>query len=187
MQHKVRNMLDVLMYIMDRVFIAILVGLITSGIFLLILSECRPKIDISPIIAKGVATTNGKTIYRIKVINRTRSAIVDIKAQLHIFKAHQTATGEIWKSNSIELRRSDPLAIEKYDKSDADVNYAFRFLTYEDLDSIWSDDKVQFLRFRIYAKHSISGFGGFSFQDFRLKRKSIRSGDFSKGDTFDIS
>lgn len=182
-----QEILNLLIAFLDKVVLATLVGLITSGIFLFILSKFRPTIDISPIIAKGADTTDGRTIYRVKVINRTRCPIVDIKAQLHIFKNHQTATGEIWKSKPITLRRSDPIVIDKYYKSDRDANYAYRFVTYENLESIWNDDNVQFLRFRIYAKHSISGFGVFAFQDFRLKRNSIKAGEFSKGDTFEIT
>jgi len=162
------------------------VGLITSGIFFVILSRFKPKIDISPKIAQGVSTKTGVTVYRIKIINRTRAPITNIRAQLHIFKSYQTATGEIWKSNAIELKRSDPIGIDKYDKKDKSASYAFRFLTYDDLDEMWSDDSSQFLRFRIIARHSASGFGGFFFRDYRLKRNSIKEGEFSKGNTFEI-
>lgn len=172
---------------LDKIVLATFVGLITSGIFLYVLSKFRPIIDISPAIAKGKDTLSGRTIYRIKVINRTKSPIVDIKAQLHIFKNHQTATGEIWKSKAVELRRSDPIVIDKYDSADLDANYAYRFVTYANLEEAWSDDNVQFLRFRIYARHSISGFGVYAYKDYRLKRNSIKSGEFSKGDTFEIT
>lgn len=171
----------------DKFLLAILIGLVTNAIFLYILSRFRPTIDISPTIARGADTTDGSTIYRIKVINRTKFPIVDIKAQLHIFKNHQTATGEIWKSKPIDLKRSDPIGIFKYDVADRDANYAYRFVTYEDLEAIWSNDNVQFLRFRIYARHSLSGFGVFSYKDYRLKRNSIQLGEFSKGDTFEIT
>ncbi|MCR4321932.1 MAG: hypothetical protein NUV74_16555 [Candidatus Brocadiaceae bacterium] len=173
-------------FILDKIVLALLFGVVTSAIFFLILSRFRPKIDISPKIAHGLSTKTGETIYRIKVINRTRSPLTDIKAQLHIYKNYQTGTGEIWKSDEIALKRSDPISIDRYDKNDADANYAFRFLTYNDLNITWNDDSVQFLRFRIFARHSVSGFGGFFLRDYRLKRNSIIDGDFSKGDTFEI-
>jgi len=172
---------------LDKVVLATFVGLTTSGIFLYILSRFRPIIDISSAIAKGNDTLSGRAIYRIKVINRTKSPIVDIRAQLHIFKNHQTATGEIWKSKAVELRRSDPIVIDKYDQTDVDANYAYRFVTYENLEEAWDNDNVQFLRFRVYARHSISGFGVFAYKDYRLKRNSIKAGEFSKGDTFEIT
>lgn len=171
---------------LDKVVLATLVGLITSCIFLYLLSRFRPTINISPVISKSTDTVEGHPIYCIKVINLTRCPIVDIKAQLHLFKNHQTATGEIWKSQAVTLIRSDPVVIDKFDKADVEVNYAYRFGTYENLETIWNDDKVQFMRFRIYAKHSISGFGLFAHQDFRLKRSSIKLGEFSKGNTFEV-
>lgn len=175
-----------LVFILDKIVLAVFVGLITSGIFLIILSRFKPKIDISPKIARGISTKTGEVVYRIKVINRTRSPLTDIKAQLHIYKNYQTATGEIWKSDPIELKRADPISINKYNRKDEDSDYAYRFLTYVILDEKWSDDSSQFLRFRIFARHSLSGFGGFFFKDYRLKRNSIMEGDFSKGDTFEI-
>ncbi len=106
---------------------------------------------------------------------------------MHLFKHHQTATGEIWKSVAIKLTRADPISIDKYDRKDSNVNYAYRFLTYEDLDSKWSDDNIQFIRFRVFARHATSGFGSFLKRDYRLKRKTIIEGTFSKGNTFDVA
>lgn len=180
------NLPDWLLFILDKIILAVFVGLITSGIFLIILSLFKPKIDISPKIARGLSTKTDETIYRIKVINRTRAPLTDIKAQLHIYKNYQTATGEIWKSNAIKLKRSDPISINTYHRKDKDSTYAYRFLTYDNLDEKWIDDSSQFLRFRIFARHSLSGFGGFFIKDYRLKRNSIMEGDFSKGDTFEI-
>jgi len=175
-----------LVFVLDKIILSIFAGLITSGIFLLILSRYRPKIDISPKVARGSSTKTGEVIYRIKVINRTSAPITDIRAQLHIYKNYQTAKGEIWKTHAIELKRPDPISIDKYDPKDKNTNYAYRFLTYSNLEKIWNDDASQFLRFRIFARHSVSGFGGFFFKDYRLKRNSIIDGEFSKGDTFEI-
>jgi len=135
----------------------------------LILSRFKPKIDISSKMAGGISTKTGETVYRIKIINRTRASITDIRAQLHIYKNYQTATGEIWKSDAIELTQSDPISVDKYDKKDVEANYAYRFLTYEDLDKKWNDDRTQFLRFRIFARHSFSGFGGFFFKRLQIE------------------
>jgi hypothetical protein len=177
---------EVLFWILDKAVLAIFVGLTANGMFLFIISRFRPKIDISQHIAYRL-DKNGQPVYRIKVINRTKHPIVDIKAQLHVFRSRQTATGEIWVSTSINFKQSDPIMIDKHDKIDKDANYAYRFVTYENIDNIWNDENIQFLRFRIYAKHSISGFGKFVSKDYRLKRNTIKEGEFSKGDTFEIA
>ncbi len=177
---------DALFWIFDKAVLAIFVGVIANGMFLCIMSKLRPKIDISPHVARRT-DKNGKPNYRIKVINRTKYPIVDIRAQLHVFTSRQTATGDIWASTAITLKQSDPITINKYDKKDKDVDYAYRFVTYQDVESIWNDDNIQFLRFRIYARHSVSGFGTFASKDYRLKRNCIKEGEFSKGDTFEIA
>ncbi len=175
-----------LLWILDKVVLAILFGVVANGMFLYITSRFRPKIDISPNVAHRTDSSE-KSVYCIKVINRTRAPIVDIKAQLLVFTSRQTATGDIWISTPIELKQSDPIMIGKYDKKDKDIDCAYRFITYKDIDKIWNDENTQFLRFRIYARHSVSGFGTFASKDYRLKRNSIKEGEFSKGDTFEIA
>ncbi len=102
---------EALFWILDKAVLAVFVGLVANGMFLCIISKFRPKIDISQQIAHRL-DKDGKSIYRIKVINRTRYPIVDIKAQLHVFTSRQTATGEIWVSTSIDFKQSDPIMID---------------------------------------------------------------------------
>jgi hypothetical protein len=177
---------NIISYLLDKILLALFIGIIASAIFYFFLLRLKPKVKISPHIAKGRSTLDNRVIYRIKILNYTKVPIIEIKAQLHIFKNYQTNTGEILKSHAIKLKRDNPLVISKYDKKDKDSKYAYRFLTYEDLDEIWSDDTEQYLKFRLICKHSVSGFTGFFEQEFRLKRKSIKIGDFSKGDIFEI-
>ncbi|TCN84963.1 hypothetical protein [Shewanella fodinae] len=172
--------------VFGQVILAILTGLVSSAMFFFFLSRFRPQIAISPEIARGISTKTGETTYVIKVINRTRDDITDINAQLHLFNFHQTATGKIWKSDEVELKRSTPICIDKYNKKDKNANYAYRFLTYENLDARWNDENTQFIRFRIIARHATSGFGGAFKRDYLIKQKTIVDGTFSKGDTFKI-
>jgi hypothetical protein len=169
----------------DKVVLALLIGIFTNAIFILLLSFVRPKVSISNTITKG-KSRDGRDIYRIKIINKTRQPIVDIKAQLHVLTNFQTHNGDIFKAKLIKLVQSEPLTIAGFDKKDRDADYAYRFVTYEDLSEIWSDDTIGFLRFRIFSRHSISGFGSVAKQDYRLKRASIFEGDFSKGNSFAI-
>lgn len=177
---------EIMLFLLDKVILSVFIGVIASGIFFVILSRFKPKLEISPNISKGKSTLDGRTIYRVKVLNKTKYPLIDIKAQLHIFKTYQSDGGEIWKSKSIELKRNDPIVIDKYDNKDQDVKYAYRFLTYENLDEIWNDDTIQFLKFRIICKNVESGFGYFFEKDYRVKKQTIINGDFAKGDTFNI-
>lgn len=178
--------MTILYFLMDKILIAILVSLISSAVFLYILSRLKPKLEISPEIAKGVSTVNNRNIYRIKVINKSRQPVTDVRAQLHLLRSYQVKGGSIWKSKALELTRSDPMIIDKFDKNCRDVNYAYRFLTYDDIDEIWEDDTYQILRFRIICKNSLSGFGGFFSRKYSVKKQCIIDGDFEKGCSFKI-
>jgi hypothetical protein len=165
---------------------SLLTSTIAAFIVIRILRIYKPKIEISPIIAEGISSKNGQTKFTIKVINRTKYCVFDIKARLHIIKKYQTATGEILKSELIELKQSEPFILAAYSKKKNNTDFTFRFLTYEDLNTKWDNDKIQYLKFRLICRHEISGnFGHFS-KEYRLKGHSIKKGDFDKGDSYEI-
>ena len=172
-------------HLLEILLTGVIVGVVANALYLLMLSRLRPKVQISEHIAKGEEPHTGMR-FRVKVINRTRWPITDIKAQLHLVWNRQEAGGAIYRSKLIRLVQDAPIAIDKYSKKDTEANYAYRFATQEPLDTIWVDDAQQFLRFRLICKHSLSGFGGFFVQDFRVKRHAIRNGSFVKGDTCEI-
>ena len=89
-------------------------------------------------------------------------------------------------SEDIPLSRNDPMVIDRFGIKDEQANYAFRFLTYENLENIWTDEKLSFLRFRIFASDSFSGFGRVFTQDYHLQRDAIKEGDFEFGDSLQI-
>lgn len=171
-------------YFLENYLLSIVIGilssLIASIVFLFFISRLRPKIIISKTIAKG-QSSEGKTIYRIKIINKTRRSIINIKAQLHLMTPSVVPGGIILKSKEILLKRSDPMEISRFDHKDIEGRYAFHFVTYEDLEALWLDDVHSYLRFRIFAMDSLSGFGKVFTQDYHTKRNSLICGDFEFG------
>ncbi len=167
------------------IIIGVLSSFISSIIFLFTLSRLRPRIDISKMISKDI-DSNGKPIYRIKVINRNKRPIINIKAQLTLVKPWMSPGGAIIKSTDIKLKRSDPIEIAKYDRNDKEASFAYRFLTYEDIDNLWGDDKQRYLRFRIFASDSLSGLGKVFKQNYHIKRSAIVDGDFEFGDSLNV-
>lgn len=158
-------------------------GFVESLLFLIFLTKIKPKIAISSQIAKGKSTT-GKTVYRIKVINKTNRDIVGIKARLHLFTPVKIRGGTIYKSKEILLKRKELLILEKFDEENKQAGYAYRFLTYENIESLWKNES--FLRFRIYAINSFSGFGKVFTKDY-LTKMEIKNGDFVYGDSLKIT
>ena len=121
-------MADIILTVLDKLFFAIIVGIIANGLFFLALSRLKPKIAISPIIASGKSTIDGRKIFRIKVINRTKSPVIQIRATLYLMRPSQTHDGEILKSRAIRLNSPDPMVFDGFLKSDVAANYAIVLL-----------------------------------------------------------
>ena len=172
-------------FILDKVVLSLFIGVVTSVLFFFILSRYKPVIKISPRISKRYNNNKNTYLYLVKIINKTKHPIVDINVEFIIKTPIQTANGEVWRVKKIPFEFDSLLSLGEFKKNDNNAKFSYRFGTEEDLESIWIDDH-QLLTFKIYAKHSLSGFGGFFEQDYSLKRASIIEGIFSRGDTFEI-
>jgi hypothetical protein len=166
------------------IIIGVLSSIVASLIFLLFLSSVKPKIIISEQIAKS-KSSKGELVYKIKVINKTRRPIMDIRASLHIVTLTVIPGGSLRETKEILLKRSEIMGLEKFDKKDKEGNYAFNFLTYEDIENIW-DDTHSYLRFRIYAIDSLSRFGKVFIKDYYTKRNVIKGGEFEAGESLKV-
>ena len=164
------------------VLIGILSSIIASILFLWFLTKIRPQLEISDQIAKE-RSLEGKTIYKIKVINKTSHPIINIKAQLLLVTPTVVPGGILMETKKIPLKKSEVMYIEKFDRSDEEAKYAFRFVTYEDIENIWENNKE--LLFRIMATHSVSGFTKV-FEKKYYNKKSIKEGEFKIGEEMDI-
>lgn len=174
-------------FIIENIFLALITGLATSILFILILQRYfTPRIEISPQIARGKSTLNDKTIYRIKILNKGRRAVVDNKAQLHILKRFAMGERYIWKTEFLELKRPDPLAIESASHEKEPTPNAFRFLTYAELEKKWRRDHIQIIRFRIFTRDSWSGIGRLFVMDYSSRKGTIVEGEFAPGESFEI-
>lgn len=174
---------------MIEYILAIIIGVSSSAvaslIFLLFLSRIRPKIIISDQIAKQTSI-KGSISYRIRVMNKTHRSIMDIKAQLHRVTLILVPGGTIPKVRKIPLKTSEIMELPKFDPRDKEANYAYRFVTYENIEEIWGDDTKSYLRFKIYAKDSLSGFGKVFTKNYHTKRDSIKAGIFEVGNILKI-
>jgi len=167
------------------IIIGVLSSLTASFVFLLCLSRLRPKILISSQIAKG-KTSQGETVYRIKVINKSKRTIINVKANLHLMTPKVVPGGLIVNAKMIQLKREDPMQIAMFNLKDKEASYAFRFQTYEDIETIWENDASSYLRFRIFAMDSLSSLGKVFRQDYHTKRNSIIDGEFEFGNSLEI-
>ena len=145
-------------FLLVSTIIGVLSGIIASLVFFHLLTRIRPKLQISDKIAKKKSSGTSEVAYKIKVINKTHHPIINVKAQLHLVTPVVVPGGILLKTREIPLKRNEILCIEKFDSNDEQAKYAFRFVTYENIDDIWKEDEKSFLRFRVIATDSFSGF-----------------------------
>ncbi|MGA2824360.1 MAG: hypothetical protein ABSE72_12640 [Bacteroidales bacterium] len=170
---------------LESVVIGVLSSLVASLIFLFYLTRVRPKIEISDQVARTISAS-GKTIYRIKVINKSRVPIINIKTQLHVMRPTTVPAGIIYISKDITFQQSEIMELSKFDTQDKTAAYAYRFRSYDALDDLWSEDSQSYLRFRIRATHSVSGFTRVFRKDYYTRRNSIMYGEFDFGNSMKI-
>jgi hypothetical protein len=164
--------------------IGIIGSLIASFVFLTFLTRLRPNLKISPVIARGSRLDRDK-VFRIKVINRSKRDVIGVRAEMHLMETAGITGGPIHHSTPISLLRSELLHIAAFKRNDEDAQYAFRFVTEDDLDALWSKSS-QYVRISIYATDSLSGFGRVFSRNFHNKKSEIEDGDFRFGDSFAV-
>lgn len=165
------------------IIIAISTGLTASILFLLLLSRLRPTIIVSKQIAK-TRTPSGEDEYIIKILNKTYFSIINVKAQLHWMLKVPVPEGHVEISTEVPLKQGETVEIGPLNLNDHDARYAFRFTTSEDLETHWDGQK--YLRFKIYAVHSLSGFGKVFPQYYYTKGSDLVSGIFVFGNSLEI-
>jgi len=170
------------MDVVGTIALALLTSFVASALFLLSLTRIRPKFAISPQIARSV---RGEELsYAIKVINRTRFDLIDVRARLENLVIIAGVNNPLTRRRHIPLRFSEILVLSKYDRDDRQADYAFRFTTASEL-SVRTLGKNTIIRFSIIAKHSLSGFSSASEQRYGLT--DIVDGTFATGDSLSIT
>ncbi|MCH6198641.1 hypothetical protein MMU07_03550 [Aquiflexum sp. LQ15W] len=170
------------------IFVGIGTGLISSLLFLWFLTKLRPKMVISDQIAfdQIVIEKTNMSCFRFKVINRTwLSKIYDIEAQLVLITLINADGGFNIYMSPIKLIKDKTWSLNKVSQSDKHAEYAFQFITTENLEELWLEN--QNIELRIKAKHAFSGFSKTSSKRYFKPVNSIKKGSFKFGNTLEIS
>lgn len=159
--------------------VAIIIGICSPLVYMICFRMIKPKIIISEKIAEREDKEENKPIYSIKVVNKTRFALVNIKAELLLMKNKIDG----YEFREIYLRKKDVIKIPKFNFTDQQFSYTFKFSTYENIRDYLKDDDT-FLLFTISAAHSLTH----TTQDFSKKYiiKDICRGIFRAGPFTDI-
>ncbi|WP_421890358.1 hypothetical protein [Marinoscillum sp.] len=162
-------------------------GLISSTMFLYCLTKLRPSLSISDKIAYDILKTNGteQPCYRFKVINRTwRSKIYDIEAELVQIEYRLTDGGLNLFMTKIPLLKNTVWSLNKISEKDTHAEFAFQFITLEEIKDIWHSDVN--LELRIKAKHAFSGFTRTVTKRYYKVNNSVKTGSFKFGNNMEI-
>jgi len=173
----------------ENIFLSVITGilssLVASIVWLYFFSRLRPNIAISPQIAK-FSDSQGNIVYKIKIINKGHRPIVDVRVKLVVSTHTNVPGGTISVTKNIPLKVNEVMGIAEFNRKDGEALYAYRFVIYEDLETLWQNDRSTSLSFRLYAIDSLSGLGKYFYTEYRAKRTSIVGGDFEFGNSFKI-
>ena len=169
---------------LTSIIIGVLSSLIASFLFLFFLLRKIPSIKISKYIAKE--TYNGEIRYVFKLVNTGKRDIVDLQADLELATIVNVSGGIIYKGKNIKLIKTQCFSLSRYDKNDKEGNYAIRFVTKENLEEYWNNER-DYMIFRVKATDSFSGFSKSFTVEYRNKRVSIKPGSHGWGLNLDVS
>lgn len=147
-------------------------GLISSVFLYVVLFRIKPKVKISDSICRD--PKDGK--FRVKVVNKTRANLIDVKYSLH---ACYKTDDDIKDLKEIELTKTRLEFISAYPINTNSCDYAIR-VSFNPADEFRSDEHTYYI-FTFFAKHSISGTPLFVRKEYAAK--DIKCGQFETSDS----
>ena len=170
------------MDIILSVVIGLLSSLLASVVFLSFLNSMKPKVLIAPSIA--MRKKENKFDYSIKIINRTRVPILNVRIRLELIDLHNVPGGKLFQEGT--LSQYDVFQIERFDKKDVDASYAFRFRISDSIiHDKWTVDNSH-LKLTLLATHSTSGFTKVFEQKYFYKETDLVNGTYEFGNSLDV-
>lgn len=137
------------MDILGSILTGIVAGVIASIVFYFFVYKIKPKILVAD---KACIRDQGNDIIlTVKVVNKTKSMLTNIKYSLYIETEYPD---HIIEAREIEPCKSRLSVIDKYNKKDENAGYAVR-LSYK-IDPETLQEENVYLSFVIYGNHNIS-------------------------------
>lgn len=162
----------------SSLLIGVVSGIVSSIIIYILVFKIKPKLKISGKVAKSIE--NGKTMYRIKILNQTRFAIYNIIYSLHY--CVEQADGII-KIDEIKPAKNPLVFISPNAKDDEKDKHAVR-ISYEIDENNYQLDDNSYLRFTIYATHGFTNTS--TYIEVTYSKKDIVKGKFETGNSLKV-
>lgn len=159
---------------LESIIIGIVSGVVASIIFFVAISLIKPKIKISNDICREIKAD--QVIYKLKIVNRSRAMLTNVKYSLLYIKDNERSVGEIFE---IPPAKSILSFVYGYNRKEDYSDYAIRLTFNYDEKAYPLDDKNTKLVFTIFAEHSRSNKSACFSKTFNSK--NIKQGQFETG------
>jgi hypothetical protein len=164
---------------LESVVVGILSSVAASVLWILMLSRLTPKLSISPVIAEDPETDPETPVFRIKVVNRSRRAAMDLRFQVDLM-TFRVKGGNVNRRVPLKCGNA-PLMFPRYDRSDKDHGNAYRLRINSDIRKLLREQPNASIRLQIFARHELSGMGKVFEQRYFHPNSEIVTGTFVRG------
>jgi len=169
-------------------------GLVASVVFFTLLTVLRPRLEISPCIAKTETGDETPTHrYRIKIVNKSFRSCVDVEVAAFTVRTRtvpaqkQGTHGQVSVMAQVDLKRSPRSVIPGYRPRSSRAPYAHRIRFDEETVNVLhpNSDQQYELLVRVTARDGITGFPRMFEQRYALHNQ-IKDGTFIFGKSLDV-
>jgi hypothetical protein len=171
--------------ILKDVIVPIIIGVLSSVVFLFLASHVKPRLVISEHIARvsGDASRCMGGGYAVKVVNKSKRSATEVKARLALVRKFNVQGGQINRTDDFPLIKDWIFELPARNKKEPEDS-AFRFITHENIELDWIGDN--YILFSVYAKDSLTGFGKVFTRPYYLKEGILKGGEFAIGHSMEI-
>lgn len=170
---------------LQSIIIGILSSIAASALWILIISRLTPKLVISTEIAEDPDAPPGSPTFRIKVVNRSRRAAMDLRFQVDLMTPLRAKGGTVNRRLPLQCGNA-PLMFPRYDRSNKDHDNAYRLRINSDIRSLLREHTTASIRVQIFARHEVSGMGRVFEQRYYHPSSEIVMGTFVRGQEFTL-
>lgn len=167
--------------IVTSFFFSLVTGIVASIFSTIFIYMMKPRVEISPIIAKQT-DTKGNYFYGIKVINKGRCAIKNIDVTWEILIPKSVPGGVRYEFIPIELRK----VVKYIDGKNRKNRNMYIYNTKENVEEMWTDTINWQISFRMYCEHAIFSTGKQFVKIYYHKPTDIVEGVFKAGNSLEI-
>lgn len=171
------------MNFLETVTISITTGLMTGVVcyYLILHNNMKSKANI--IISKHIARTESLT-YKIKIVNRAKYAVTNLKAELVVVKNYKVPSGLETNIKILSLENSEIFMLDRRKKDFNEPSNTFKFVIKENLEQIVNNPEYDYIRFRLLVVDTFTSMN--KVYESRYYLNAIKEGEFKYGDSIEI-